>query len=156
MAAAIIILAVLFVAETAFIFWLLKVLKNTFDIVEGMIALDQGKTPRLFKEAYDGKYYPATVIARVIYNAPEETKIVDWSLYESRKIIGFTVTTPEPFEDYFSKDELITKLGVTKEDLMNNEELYKMIEHQVNKPVVIKNALVYAFAEGEWTWKLEE
>ena len=86
MAVVIVILAVLLLGAAAFIFWLLKVLKNTFSITENLIDMAQGKSPRAMKEAYDGKYYPATVIAQVKFDQPHEGKVVDWSLYEEKKI----------------------------------------------------------------------
>lgn len=139
MAVVIIILAVLLLGATAFIFWLLKVLKNTFSITENLIDMAQGKSPRAMKEAYDGKYYPATVIAQVKFDQSYEGKAVDWSLYEEKKIVGFTMMTTDKVEDYYGK-EFIEMLG--EEDL---EEL--------TSPVIIKNALVYAVREDDWFWK---
>ena len=139
MAVVIIILAVLLLGATAFIFWLLKVLKNTFSITENLIDMAQGKSPRAMKEAYDGKYYPATVIAQVKFDQPHEGKVVDWSLYEEKKIVGFIMMTTDKVEDYYGK-EFIEMLG--EEDL---EEL--------TSPVIIKNALVYAVREDDWFWK---
>lgn len=136
------ILAVLLLGATAFIFWLLGVLKNTFHVTENLVDLLQGKSPRAMKEAYDGKYYPATVIAQVKFGQPSEGKIVDWSLYETKKIIGFFMLTTDKPEDYYGK-EFIENLE--EEDL---EELLK--------PVIIKNALVYAVREDDWFWKSVE
>lgn len=136
------ILAVLLLGATAFIFWLLRVLKNTFHVTENLVDLLQGKSPRAMKEAYDGKYYPATVIAQVKFDQPSEGKIVDWSLYEEKKIIGFFMLTTDKPEDYYGK-EFIENLE--EEDL---EELLK--------PVIIKNALVYAVREDDWFWKSVE
>lgn len=136
------ILAVLLLGATAFIFWLLRVLKNTFHVTENLVDLLQGKSPRAMKEAYDGKYYPATVIAQVKFGQPSEGKIVDWSLYETKKIIGFFMLTTDKPEDYYEK-EFIENLE--EEDL---EELLK--------PVIIKNALVYAVREDDWFWKSVE
>ena len=79
MIVAIVILSILLIGAIAFIFWLLGVLKNTFSIVEDMSDFAQGRTPRSFKEAYDGKYYPATVIAQLKFNSPEEMSITDFS-----------------------------------------------------------------------------
>lgn len=140
MIAAIIVLGLLVVAETLFIFWLLGVLKNTFSIVEDMSDFAQGRTPRSFKEAYDGKYYPATVIAQLKFNSPEEMSITDFSLYESKKIIGFTIYTTESIRDYY---------GAAVDEL-SDEELELIFE---NKPAIFKNSVVYAPREGIWTWK---
>ena len=104
MAVVIVILAVLLLGAAAFIFWLLKVLKNTFSITENLIDMAQGKSPRAMKEAYDGKYYPATVIAQVKFDQPHEGKVVDWSLYEEKKIVGFIMMTTDKVEDYYGKE----------------------------------------------------
>ena len=139
MAVVIIILVVLLLGATAFIFWLLKVLKNTFSITENLIDMAQGKSPRAMKEAYDGKYYPATVIAQVKFDQPHEGKVVDWSLYEEKKIVGFIMMTTDKVEDYYGKDFI---------EMLDEEELKELIS-----PVMIKNALVYAVGEGDWFWK---
>ena len=139
MAVVIVILAVLLLGAAAFIFWLLKVLKNTFSITENLIDMAQGKSPRAMKEAYDGKYYPATVIAQVKFDQPHEGKVVDWSLYEEKKIVGFIMMTTDKVEDYYGKDFI---------EMLDEEELKELIS-----PVMIKNALVYAVGEGDWFWK---
>lgn len=136
------ILAVLLLGAAAFIFWLLGVLKNTFHITENLVDLLQGKSPRAMKEAYDGKYYPATVIAQVKFGQPSEGKIVDWSLYEEKKIIGFFMLTTDKPEDYYGKEFI---------EHLEEEELEELL-----KPVIIKNALVYAVKEDDWFWKSVE
>lgn len=136
------ILAVLLLGATAFIFWLLRVLKNTFHVTENLVDLLQGKSPRAMKEAYDGKYYPATVIAQVKFGQPSEGKIVDWSLYETKKIIGFFMLTTDKPEDYYGKEFI---------ENLEEEELEELL-----KPVIIKNALVYAVREDDWFWKSVE
>lgn len=139
MAVVIVILAVLLLGATAFIFWLLKVLKNTFSITENLIDMAQGKSPRAMKEAYDGKYYPATVIAQVKFDQPHEGKVVDWSLYEEKKIIGFIMMTTDKVEDYYGKEFI---------EMLDEEDL-----EELTSPVIIKNALVYAVREDDWFWK---
>lgn len=136
------ILAVLLLGAAAFIFWLLGVLKNTFHITENLVDMVQGKSPRAMKEAYDGKYYPATVIAQVKFGQPSEGKIVDWSLYEEKKIIGFFMLTTDKPEDYYGKEFI---------ENLEEEELEELL-----KPVIIKNALVYAVREDDWFWKSVE
>lgn len=136
------ILAVLLLGAAAFIFWLLGVLKNTFHITENLVDMVQGKTPRAMKEAYDGKYYPATVIAQVKFGQPSEGKVVDWSLYEEKKIIGFLMLTTDKPEDYYGKEFI---------ENLEEEELEELL-----KPVIIKNALVYAVREDDWFWKSVE
>ena len=139
MTVVIIILAVLLLGAAAFIFWLLKVLKNTFSITENLIDMAQGKSPRAMKEAYDGKYYPATVIAQVKFDQPHEGKVVDWSLYEEKKIVGFIIMTTDKVEDYYGKEFI---------DMLDEEDL-----EELTSPVIIKNALVYAVREDDWFWK---
>lgn len=136
------ILAVLLLGAAAFIFWLLGVLKNTFHITENLVDMVQGKSPRAMKEAYDGKYYPATVVAQVKFDQPSEGKIVDWSLYEKKKIIGFFMLTTDKPEDYYGKEFI---------ENLEEEELEELL-----KPVIIKNALVYAVREDDWFWKSVE
>lgn len=136
------ILAVLLLGAAAFIFWLLRVLKNTFHVTENLVDLLQGKSPRAMKEAYDGKYYPATVIAQVKFGQPSEGKVVDWSLYEEKKIIGFFMLTTDKPEDYYGKEFI---------ENLEEEELEELL-----KPVIIKNALVYAVREDDWFWKSVE
>lgn len=143
MIAAIIILGLVVAAETLFIFWLLGVLKNTFDIVSDMADFAQGKTPRSFKEAYDGKYYPGTVIAQIKFGSPQEMTITDFSMYESKKVVGFTICTTETVREYY---------GAAVED-MSDEELEQMFD---DKPAIFKNVVVFAPREGLWTWKSAE
>lgn len=138
---AIIILSVLVLAETGFIFWLLKVLKNTFSIIESALDMAAGKTPRNLATAYDGQYYPATVIATVHFNAEQEMTITDFSQYESHKVVGFSIHTPQSINEYYKYD--IESLG---------EEAIE----EVSKPVIFKNVVVYAPREGMWTWKPAE
>ena len=139
MAVVIVILAVLLLGAAAFIFWLLKVLKNTFSITENLIDMAQGKSPRAMKEAYDGKYYPATVIAQVKFDQPHEGKVVDWSLYEEKKIVGFIMMTTDKVEDYYGKEFI---------EMLDEEDL-----EELTSPVIIKNALDYAVREDDWFWK---
>lgn len=139
MTVVIVILAVLLLGAAAFIFWLLKVLKNTFSITENLMDMAQGKSPRAMKETYDGKYYPATVIAQVKFDQPHEGKVVDWSLYEEKKIVGFIMMTTDKVEDYYGKEFI---------EMLNEEDL-----EELTSPVIIKNALVYAVKEDDWFWK---
>lgn len=142
MIVAIVILSVLLAGAVAFIFWLLQVLKNTFEIVEQAMDMAQGKTPAKFQTAYDGKYYPATVISLVKFNCDEESVITDFSLYEDKKIVGFTVCTKETIQEY---------IGAAADDL--DEET---LEEVFCTPTIFKNVVVYSPVEGMWTWKSAE
>ena len=142
MIVAIVILSVLLVGAVAFIFWLLQVLKNTYEIVEQAMDMAQGKTPQKYKTAYDGKYYPATVISQVKFNCDEEMLITDFSMYEEKKIVGFTVCTKETIREY---------IGAAADDLPDD-----LLEETFATPTIFKNVVVYAPMEGMWTWKSQE
>lgn len=143
MIVAIVILSVLLVGATAFIFWLLEVLKNTFEIVESTLDMAAGKTPRRMKEAYDGKYYPATVISQIQFGCDSETIITDFSMYEDKKIVGFILQTKETALEY---------IGANFE-VVEDEEILSDLKKALNEPIIFKNVLVYAPVEGMWTWK---
>ena len=136
---AIIVLSILLVGATAFIFWLLKVLKNTFSITENLIDMAQGKSPRAMKEAYDGKYYPATVITQVKFGCDSEMMVTDFSLYEDKKIVGFIICTTETMREY---------IGVQGEDIPDD-----ILEETLCKPTIFKYVVVYAPWEGMGSWK---
>lgn len=146
MIVAIVILSILLVGATAFIFWLLGVLKNTFEIVESTLDMAAGKTPRRMKEAYDGKYYPATVISQIQFGCDSETVITDFSMYEDKKIVGFILQTKETALEY---------IGANMEAI-EEEEVLAELEKTLGEPTVFKNVLVYAPVEGMWTWKLAQ
>ena len=143
MIVAIVILSILLVGATAFIFWLLGVLKNTFEIVESTLDMAAGKTPRRMKEAYDGKYYPATVISQIQFGCDSETVITDFSMYEDKKIVGFILQTKETALEYIGGT-----IGEVEE-----EEVIEELTKTLGEPTVFKNVLVYAPVEGMWTWK---
>ena len=142
MIVAIVILSILLVGAAVFIFWLLQVLKNTFDIVGQAMDMAQGKTPQKYKTAYDGKYYPATVISQVKFDCDEEMIITDFSMYEEKKIVGFTVCTKETIREY---------IGAAADDLPDD-----LLEETFATPTIFKNVIVYAPMEGMWTWKSQE
>lgn len=143
MIVAIVILSILLASALAFIFWLLRVLKNTFEIVESTLDIAAGKTPHRMKEAYDGKYYPATVISQIRFGCDSETVITDFSMYEDKKIVGFILQTKETALEY---------IGANLE-VMEDEEVLSELEKTLSEPTVFKNVLVYAPVEGMWTWK---
>ena len=138
MVAAIIILSILLIGSIAFIFWLFKVLKNTCKIINFSLDVAAGKPP----EAYDGKYYLATVISQVKFGCDSEMVITDFSMYEDKKIVGFTICTKETMREY---------IGVQGNDISD-----EILEETLGKPIIIKKAIVYALWEGMWTWKFQE
>jgi hypothetical protein len=138
MLAIIIILATLLAAATAFIFWLLKVLKNTLNMTDGLVQLLDGKTPKQLKTAYNNKYYPANAVIQIKYGCSSEGKIVDFSLYDKYKIVGFTILTKDQPQDYYG--EIYNTL--------TEDEANELLE-----PILIKNVLVYEVQEGDWLWK---
>ena len=83
---AIIILSILLAGSIAFIFWLLGILKNTFEIIDSSLDMAAGKTPKKFRTAHDGKYYPATVISQVKFDCDSEMVVTDFSMYEDSDI----------------------------------------------------------------------
>ena len=131
-----------YLAQSPLFFWLLQVLKNTFEVVEQAMDMAQGKTPKQFKTAYDGKYYPATVISQVKFNCDKEMIITDFSMYEDKKIVGFTVCTTETIQEY---------IGAAADDIPDD-----LLEETFATPTVFKNVIVYAPMEGMWTWKSQE
>ena len=139
---AIIVLSILLVGATDFIFWLLQVLKNTYEIVENAMDMALGKTTRNYKKAYDGKYYPATVISQVKFECDSEMMVTDFSMYEDKKIVGFTICTKETMREY---------IGVQGDDIAD-----EILEETLGKPTIFKNVIVYAPWEGMWTWKSHE
>jgi hypothetical protein len=139
---AVIVLSMLVLAETGFIFWLLKVLKNTFNIVDSALDMAAGKIPRNMKTAYDGKYYPATVISQIQFDSKDEMVITDFSMYEDKKIVGFTICTKESMRDY---------LGAAANDIPD-----EVLEETFGTPTIFKNVVVYAPREGTWTWKSQD
>lgn len=129
-AIAIIILVLIALVEAVFIFWPFQVLKNTFDSI----------IPKGFHEAYDSKYYPATVIGKVRFGSPQEMTITDFSMYESHKIVGFTIYTKQTAKEFY---------GAQAGD-MTDEELMEIFN---DRPAMFKNAVVYSPMEGFWTWE---
>lgn len=138
MVIAIIVLSILLLAALALIFCLSQVLKNTFSITDNMLKIIEGKISNKHLTAYDGKYYPGTVIAQMKFNADSEMLLTDFSMYESHKLVGFTIYTKDSMEKYYG---------------MNFDELEEEDLELLERPVVFKNVVVYAPQEGIWTWK---
>ena len=143
---AIIILNILLVAAGAFIFLLMKVLKNIFTISFSQSKEMLKSELKNFDEAYDNKYYPATIILTTQYNQPNEGIITDFSMYEEKNIIGFTGLIKESFEDYITNSPL---------SMFIKEIPIELIKEIFNKPTIIKDVIVYSPIEGVWTWKLQ-
>lgn len=147
----IIFLSVVAVAAIGFIFWLLKVLKNTLNITENVINMAQGTSTRNKEKAYDGKYYPGTVISRLEFGAAEECIITDFSAYDTHKVVCFTLRLKESVRDYAAT--ILDKVDDMFEDMnMTDEELMKI----VGQPSIFKDVIVYAPLEGVWTWKSQK
>ena len=108
-------------------------------IIKSLINLLENRTPCNIKKAYDGVYYPATVIAKMEFCSPAEMIITDFSIYDEKKIVGFTIYTTSTMEDYYGVD-IIEYLEDNEKDILR-------------KPAIFKNVLVYAPQEGVWTWK---
>lgn len=139
---AIIILGVLLAVAAAIIFCLGKVLKNTFLMTEGLLDIFEGKQPMQLKKAYNGVYYPATIIAKINFNSEWEGQITDFSLYDKYKIVGLTVMTKESVKEYYGA-ELVEELSE-----IGDEALAALTD-----PIIMKNKIVYEVSEGVWAWK---
>ena len=147
----IIFLSIVAVAAIGFIFWLLKVLKNTLNITENVINMAQGTSTRNKEKAYDGKYYPGTVISRLEFGAAEECIITDFSAYDTHKVVCFTLRLKESIRDYAAT--ILDKVDDMFEDMnMTDEELMKI----VGQPSIFKDVVVYSPLEGVWTWKSQK
>ena len=103
-------------------------------MTDGLVQMLDGKTPKQLKTAYNNKYYPATAVVQVKYGNNSEGKIVDFSLYERYKIVGFTIFTKDQPQDYYG--EIYNTL--------TEEEANELLE-----PILIKNVLVYEVQEGK-------
>ena len=144
-------LSVVAVAAIGFIFWLLKVLKNTLNITENVINMAQGTSTRNKEKAYDGKYYPGTVISRLEFGAAEDCIITDFSAYDTHKVVCFTLRLKESIRDYAAT--ILDKVDDMFEDMnMTDEEIMKI----VGQPSIFKDVVVYAPLEGVWTWKSQK
>lgn len=148
---AIIILSIILAAAGAFIFWLIKVLKNTVNIIGKIAEIISGKMPKSLATAYDDKYYQAHALIQIKYNAPYNGRIVDWSMYDNNKIVGFTMLTTESFEEFYTKEEIAKILRIPADEI--SEETMELIKDETLKPKLIKNVLIYAIGKDEWTWK---
>lgn len=134
-----IILGIVVVLETAYIFLISKVLKNTFKrLTENMTMEIKKFNPEV---AYNGKYYPANVLAQTIFGAECEMVVADFSRYESHGLVGFSLYVPETKEEYYRDYK-----GVL------SEEEFKFVTSN-NVPAIFPNAQVYEVEEGTWTWK---
>ena len=127
-----------------------KTFKTTFELLGGCCP-DQENIN--LESAYDGKYYPGTLILQTNFNMPKEEIIVDFSMYETKKIIGYTVNiteSPPTLEQVVGGKE---NLELLKNEFGYDEELYKKMFLNVNKPTIHKNVLVYQPIKGLWKWK---
>jgi hypothetical protein len=142
MVIAIIVLSILLAGALAFIFWLLQLFFNTYEIIENAMDIALSKTSYDYKKAYDGKYYPATVISQIKFNCDSEMVITDFSMYEDKKIVGFTIYTKESMREY---------MDAAADDIPD-----EILEEVIETPTILKNVIVYAPMEGMWTWKSQE
>lgn len=124
------VLAVLLALSLAFIFLLWRVLKNTYFAMKGLQIAEELKSDI----AYDGKYYPGSVIATFKYDCEEEMVIADFSQYEEKKLIGITVTSTDPYPE-----AEFLPLGITRDE--------------AERPHLHRNVTVFQPREGFWKWK---
>ena len=115
---------------SALIFLLWGVLKNTyFTMKELQIEKELNSDV-----AYDGKYYPGSVIATMKYECEEEMIVADFSQYEEKGLIGITILSKDPYPE----KELLP-LGITREE--------------AERPHLYPNVTVFQLKEGYWKWK---
>ena len=107
-------------------------------------------------QAYDNKYYPATVIANLVTDAPYEARVSDWSKYESHNVVFFTLYTTESAADYFEIDAVLEELGITDPSAEDRELAANVVARDWRKFRVYKDAIVYAVEENNWLWDLKE
>ena len=93
-----IVLLILCVASAAIIFFLSRVLKNTYKELIKMVIEDELNFD--LDSAYDGKYYPCTLFLDVTRGSPHE-RIYDFSLYESHNVIGVKLVIDEDDEELY-------------------------------------------------------
>ena len=121
-------------------------IKNTFSMTEELLNIVEGKQlPQSLRKAYNGVYYPATIIAKINFDAEWEGQITDFSMYDKYKIVGLTIMTKESAAEYYGADTIAALEEIGEEALA---ELYS--------PVIMKNKIVYEVAEGVWSWKSAE
>lgn len=103
MKVALIITIVIAVALVAFIFFLCWVLKNTFKtFICSSFDSIVSELPIDLETAYDGKYYPCTLLLQIDKTTDgTHTQIYDFSLYDSRKLVGLQIITDEFDEDEY-------------------------------------------------------
>ena len=130
-----IILGIVVVFETAYIFLISKVLKNTFN---RLVDAQSKFNPEV---AYNGEYYTANVLAQTVFGAECEMVVADFSRYESHGLVGFSLYVPETKEEYYRDYKGIL-----------SEEEFKFVTSN-NVPAIFPNAQVYEVEEGTWTWK---
>lgn len=145
----VVLLVVLLCATVAFIFYQSKVLKNIRNIIYEIVD----KTEKLVtiknmnsEVAYDGKYYPATVISKVTFGAPADMILVDFSMYDKHKIVGFTIYTTDKLEECY----------ILKGTENWDEKIREEFRQSLLMPTLHKNCVVYSSGEGYWRWKFQE
>jgi hypothetical protein len=84
--------------------------------------------------AYDGQYYPGSVIATFKYGCEEDMIITDFSQYEEKKLIGITSLSKDPYPE-----EEFASLDITREE--------------AERPHLYPNVTVFQPREGFWKWK---
>ena len=142
----VVLLLALLCATMAFIFYQSKVLKNIQNIIYEIVD----KTEKLVairsvnsEVAYDGKYYPAVVISKVIFGAPADMAITDFSMYDKHKVVGFTIYTTDKLEECYMPEDW-------------DEETKEELRQSLLAPALHKDCIVYSPREGYWRWKFQE
>ena len=125
-----IILASLLTVSSVLIFLLWRVLKNTYCTMRKLQIQEELNSDT----AYDGQYYPGSVIAVFKYDCEEDMIVTDFAQYEEKKLIGITILSRDPYPE-----EDFAPLGITREE--------------AERPHLFHNVTVFQPREGFWKWK---
>lgn len=139
MAIVLAIVSVILLLSLAFNLILWKVLKNTFHtLIEAETMLKSDFCEGI---AYDDNYYYCKLLMMTIeFEQPHTQMIADFSLYDEKQVIGLSIKTKHTMKHYFSK---MPEAYITQKEAFGDKEAH----------VMIPSAVVYAPAEGVWTWK---
>lgn len=149
MGVAIAILVVLLIIETAIIFLMWKVLKSTFNNLENILNLSNEYSDMVSdfqsilniqnEVAYDGKYYPCVLFMSIEFNHPHTEMIADFSLYDSKKIIGLLIKSTSSLDDFIKDNPLLA--------------MYKDTDFEKECHIIVPKAFVYSPMKGVWSWR---
>lgn len=149
MGVAIAILVILLIIETAIIFLMWKItfgnLKNILNMsneYSDMVSEFQSILNMQNEVAYDGKYYPCVLFMSIEFNCLHTEMIADFSLYDSKKVIGLLIKSTNSLDDFIEDNPLLAR--------------YKDTDFEKECHIIVPKAFVYSPMKGVWSWKLME